>query len=105
MAPVNFENMCFGTRGFKTQRLKNHHEHARENYLSMYQISYWHPLIEILTTPLLDSNSEKPFMILGGHHGMPVEECIGVAQINIDKLMMRQLLVGWYKLFPPFDHR
>ena len=32
------------------------------------------------------------------------EDCIGVAQINIDKLMMRQLLVGWYKLFPPqFD--
>ena len=40
---------------------------------------------------------------IGGHH--VVEECIGVAQINIDKLMMRQLVVGWYKLLPPFDHR
>ena len=30
------------------------------------------------------------------------EECIGVAKINIDKLVMRQLMVGWYKLFPPF---
>ena len=29
------------------------------------------------------------------------EECIGVAKINIDKLVMRQLMVGWYKLFPP----
>lgn len=37
----------------------------------------------------------------GGHH--VVEECIGLAQINIDKLMTRQLLVGWYKLFPPFQ--
>ena len=28
------------------------------------------------------------------------EECIGIANIDIDKLAMRQLLVGWYKLFP-----
>lgn len=28
------------------------------------------------------------------------EECMGVATIDIDKLAMRQLLVGWYKLFP-----
>ena len=26
MAPVDFENMCFGTRRFKTKRLKNHRE-------------------------------------------------------------------------------
>lgn len=38
-------------------------------------------------------------------HQIHVEECIGAAQINIDKLMTRQLLVGWYKLFPPFDHQ
>ena len=38
-----------------------------------------------------------------GVHHQVVEECIGVAQINIDKLMLRQLLVGWYKLFPPFE--
>ena len=28
------------------------------------------------------------------------EECMGIASIDIDKLEMRQLLVGWYKLFP-----
>ena len=47
MAPVDFENMCFGTHRFKTKRLKNHGENARENHLFMYQIGYWHPLIEI----------------------------------------------------------
>ena len=26
MAPMDFENMCFGTRRFKTKRLKNHRE-------------------------------------------------------------------------------
>ena len=46
MAPVDFENMCFGTRRFKTKRL-NPSENALENYLFMYQIGYWHPLIEI----------------------------------------------------------
>ena len=47
MAPVDFENMCFGTRRFKTKRLKNHRENACENYLFIHQIGYWHPLIEI----------------------------------------------------------
>ena len=37
-----------------------------------------------------------------GGNGQKQEECIGLAQINIDKLMPRQLIVGWYKLFPPF---
>ena len=26
MAPVDFENMCFGTRRFETKRLKSHRE-------------------------------------------------------------------------------
>ena len=36
----------------------------------------------------------------GANDGGNGEECVGVAQINIDKLMLRQLMVGWYKLFP-----
>ena len=28
------------------------------------------------------------------------DERIGIANIDIDKLVMRQLIVGWYKLFP-----
>ena len=47
MAPVDFENMCFGTRQFKTKRLKDHRKNACKNDLFMYQIGYWHPLIEI----------------------------------------------------------
>ena len=60
--------------------------------------SDWIPLLLVL-----DFLIKVLFSITGGQH--VVEECIGVAQINIDKLMMRQLTVGWYKLFPPFDHR
>ena len=36
-------------------------------------------------------------------HQVAAEVCIGSALINIDKLMLRQMVVGWYKLFPPFD--
>ena len=43
MAPVDFLSMYFGTRRFKTKRLRNH----REDYLFMYKIGYWHPQIEI----------------------------------------------------------
>jgi hypothetical protein len=32
---------------------------------------------------------------------MEAEECIGSAIIDVDKLGMKQLLVGWFKLFPP----
>ena len=42
-APVDFLNMYFGTRRFKSKRLRNHWE----DYLFMYKIGYWHPLIEI----------------------------------------------------------
>ena len=60
MALVDIENMCFGTHRFKTKRL-NHSENALENYLFMYQIGYWHPLIEIPNdAPVTSSVGQRP---------------------------------------------
>lgn len=34
-----------------------------------------------------------------GHH--PSNNCLGAAEVNISKIIPKQMVVGWYKLFPP----